>query len=71
MHESRRVKLLIGVIFLLIMLLVFQRRKEASVKLSDEDSGYVARWSHDTMLNKVYAITPTYGRPVQKAELTR
>lgn len=70
MHKSRRVQILIGVMLLLIVLLVVQRRK-ASVELSDEDSGYVARWSHDTMLNRVYAITPTYGRPVQKAELTR
>lgn len=78
MGESRRVKILLGVIIVLLLILLLQRkqnkesRQENSHQIDDiNNSQFLAQWTKDTQLNTVYAITPTYARPVQKAELTR
>lgn len=71
--ESRRVKILLGIVLALLLLLFLQRRSHVQ-QLDHRTFGsnqFLDRYLADSQLHKVYAITPTYERPVQKAELTR
>lgn len=71
--ESRRVKILLGIVLALLLLLFLQRRSHVQ-QLDHRTFGsnqFLDRYLADSQLHKVYAITPTYERSVQKAELTR
>ena len=54
--------IIVGGIFILLFLLLINNRCD-----SDANSGGPVNSNMPT----IYAITPTYSRPVQKAELTR
>lgn len=69
-NESRRVKILIGVIGVLLVVLYLQR-KHHNEFLTEGDRAFIDQYMADSHLNRIYAITPTYARPVQKPELTR
>lgn len=69
--ESRRVKILLGIILALLLLLFLQRRSHVQDHKAFGGNQFLERYLADSQLNKVYTITPTYERPVQKAELTR
>lgn len=74
MIETRRDKILIGAFILLVIPLMYQILKFSSIKhydLSYNDQQFIYKWEANSKLNKIYAITPTYSRIVQKAELTR
>lgn len=76
-NESRRVKILIGIVIGLVVLLFLQRKshQDATANDSSQISGhqqFLSQWEANAAeLHTVYAITPTYARAVQKAELTR
>lgn len=56
----------------LLFILFYQRKaNNEDPSTAGPNAAFLARWTADSKLNKVYAITPTYARHVQKAELTR
>ncbi|XP_037936022.1 galactosylgalactosylxylosylprotein 3-beta-glucuronosyltransferase I [Teleopsis dalmanni] len=66
--RPRQVLILI-VVFLFILLLVHRNGKRTCQGPAYLQAMYEAQ--NDNSLPKIYAITPTYARPAQKAELTR
>lgn len=76
MHEirirPRQLALLLGVVVFL-MLLMLRSTSDCSTTNSSEAfrRGAVGGRRFSEKLPTIYAITPTYARPVQKAELTR
>lgn len=64
MLESRRVKVLVVIVLLLVVVLLFRNRN------FNGPNPDASAWTGN-QLHTVFAITPTYARPVQKAELTR
>lgn len=63
--KSKNVLIVVGAISFLIIWLMFHNR---CVEKDNEANADELSNSH---LPIIYAITPTYARPVQKAELTR
>lgn len=63
--KSKNVFIVCGAISFLIIWLLFHNR------CVENDNGANADELSHSNLPTIYAITPTYARPVQKAELTR